>query len=62
MFVINRKKISIVALCLMLGIFVYTYQSAKLNRSTELKETTSIPTSNKVIVVDAGHGKPDERS
>ena len=61
MFVINRKKISIIAICLVLGIFAYSYQSAKINNSQELKETTSVPSSNKVVVVDAGHGKPDER-
>ena len=25
-------------------------------------ETVSLPSTNKVIVLDAGHGKPDERS
>ena len=46
----------------MLGIFTYSYQNTKLNNNQETKETTSIPASNKIIVVDAGHGKPDERS
>ncbi len=61
MIVINKKRISIVTFCLLLGIFAYSYQVTKINLNGEMKETTSIPVSGKVIVVDAGHGVPDER-
>ena len=62
MIVINKKRISIIAICLLLGIFAYSYQVTKIDLDEEIQETTSTPVSGKVIVVDAGHGVPDERS
>ena len=59
MIVIN-KKISIIVICLLLGIFAYSYEGTKIDLDEELQETTSTPVSGKVIVVDAGHGVPDE--
>lgn len=60
MIVINKKRISIIAICLLLGIFAYSYEGTKINLDQEIQETTSTPVSGKVIVVDAGHGVPDE--
>ena len=60
MIVINKKRISIIVICLLLGIFAYSYEGTKINLDQELQETTSTPVSGKVIVVDAGHGVPDE--
>ena len=62
MIVINKKRISIIVICLVLGIFAYSYQGTKIDFEQEVQETTSTPVSGKVIVVDAGHGVPDERS
>ena len=62
MYVINRKRVSFILICLLLGIFAYSYQGTKINLDEEIQETTSTPVSGKVIVVDAGHGVPDERS
>lgn len=62
MIVINKKRISIITICLLLGIFAYSYQGTKIDLDEEIQETTSTPVSGKVIVVDAGHGVPDERS
>lgn len=61
MIVINKKRISIIVTCLLLGIFAYSYEGTKINLDQEIQETTSTPVSGKVIVVDAGHGVPDER-
>ena len=61
MYVIKRKRISIIIICLMLGIFAYSYQGKKMEIEQTLQETSSTPVSGKVIVVDAGHGVPDER-
>ena len=58
---INKKRISIITICLLLGIFAYSYQGTKIDLDEEIQETTSTPVSGKVIVVDAGHGVPDER-
>lgn len=62
MIVVNKKRISIIAICLVLGIFAYSYQGTKIDLDEEVQQTTSTPVSGKVIVVDAGHGVPDERS
>lgn len=62
MYVINRKRISFILVCLLLGIFAYSYEYTKINLNEELQQTTATPVSGKVIVVDAGHGVPDERS
>lgn len=60
MYVINRKRISLILICLLLGIFAYSYEGTKINLDQELQQTSSTPVSGKVIVVDAGHGVPDE--
>lgn len=60
MIVINKKRISIIVICLLLGIFAYSYEGTKINLGQEIQETTSTPVSGKVIVLDAGHGVPDE--
>lgn len=60
MIVINKKRISIIVICLVLGIFAYSYEGTKINLDQEIQETTSTPVSGKVIVLDAGHGVPDE--
>lgn len=59
MIVINKKRISIIVICLVLGIFVYSYEGTKINLDQEIQETTATPVSGKVIVLDAGHGVPD---
>lgn len=62
MYVINRKRISLILICLLLGIFAYSYEGTKINLDEEIQQTSSTPVSGKVVVVDAGHGVPDERS
>lgn len=62
MYVINRKRISFILICLLLGIFAYSYQSSKMNLEQKTQETMSTPVSGKVIVIDAGHGVPEKRS
>ena len=62
MFVIKRKRICVILIALLLGIFAYAYEGTKINLDDETQSTTATPVSGKVIVVDAGHGVPDERS
>lgn len=62
MFVIKRKRICLILIALLLGIFAYAYEWTKINIDDETQSTTATPVSGKVIVVDAGHGVPDERS
>lgn len=71
MIVINKKRIQIVLACLLMGIFAFSFQIANnknelvknANSEPQLKtlQTTATPVSGKTIVVDAGHGVPDER-
>ena len=61
MYIINRKRISFILVCLMLGIFAYSYEETKINLDEEMQQVMATPVSGKVIVVDAGHGVPDER-
>ena len=42
---------------LLISLFVFVFQVAS---SKQTVQTVSLPVSNKVIVLDAGHGKPDE--
>lgn len=59
MIILNRKRILLITSILVISIFVFTIQTAQVN---ETVETVALPISNKVIVIDAGHGVPDERS
>jgi N-acetylmuramoyl-L-alanine amidase len=58
MFYLKRKMIYFVSTMLLLigGITIYT---AILSENKTI-ETVSLPVSNKTVVLDAGHGKPDE--
>lgn len=64
MIILNRKKILFV-----LGfitIFIFMYAITTLNTNNSLKDnnkaiaTVALPVDNKVIIIDAGHGVPDE--
>lgn len=62
MYVVKRKRICLILIALLLGIFAYSYENQKINIDEQTQSTTATPVSGKVIVVDAGHGVPDERS
>ena len=56
MIVLNKKRITIIMLSIFVSVFVFIF-------TTETKTTiptVSLPISGKTIVIDAGHGKPDE--
>jgi len=60
MYVIHRKRICLILICLLLGIFAYSYEGTKMQSMEKSEPTTSTPVSGKVIVIDAGHGIPDQ--
>jgi N-acetylmuramoyl-L-alanine amidase len=70
MVTINKKRIQIVASALLIGLFAFSFQIANNNRTEENNnanqestiQTTATPVSGKKVVIDAGHGIPDERS
>ncbi len=62
MIVIDKKRISFIIICLLLGLFAYSYQSTKTTLDYSMEEVSTTPVSGKTVVLDAGHGTPDERS
>ena len=62
MYVIKRKSICLALMLLLFGTFAFSYEKEKLGKKQEIQSTASTPTSSKVVVIDAGHGVPDERS
>ena len=67
MVIINKKRIQIIMACIFISLFAFSIQMSqtqnntqRTNSSNNLVETTSTPVSGKTIVIDAGHGVPDE--
>ena len=59
MLVLDKKRLSLTFLIVILGIFTFSYQDAKEDLEKTLI-TTATPVSGKVVILDAGHGTPDE--
>ena len=57
MIVMSRKRIMLLTTIVFLSIFCCTIITDK---KSDTIETVSLPVTNKTIVIDAGHGKPDE--
>ena len=64
MIILTRKKILYILGIIIMFIFAYavTGYNVANNSKKEIEtiQTVALPVDNKVIVVDAGHGKPDE--
>ena len=59
MIIIDKKKI----LMLLIGVFCFsTLLLTNMNKVENTVLTSTVPVSSRIIVLDAGHGKPDERS
>jgi len=56
-FFMNKKRILITAISIFITLTVVFMINKK---GQETVETVSLPVTDKVIVLDAGHGKPDE--
>ena len=56
MIVLNRKRINVILLSVFVSIFAFILVT---DRKASVP-TVSLPVSGKTIVIDAGHGKPDE--
>ena len=57
MFFLSKKRIIVIGIFLLAVIAIGISQ---IFFEPETVETVAIPVSNKVIVIDAGHGEPDE--
>lgn len=67
MVVINKKRIQIILSCVLISLLVFSIQvgntknnTINTNETNNLIETTSTPVSGKTVILDAGHGVPDE--
>lgn len=60
MVMIGRKRITWLGGMVLLAMLCFTLQSAKLEENAVAVPTVALPVTNRVIVLDAGHGKPDE--
>jgi N-acetylmuramoyl-L-alanine amidase len=59
MIILSKKRITLVLTCVLVGIFTFMLQATK-TEVVETVPTVTLPVSGKTIVVDAGHGVPDE--
>lgn len=61
MIIIIKKRIQIILGCIIIAVIACSFPIANQKQSDTI-ETTATPVSGKTIVIDAGHGVPDERS
>lgn len=54
MIIINKKRFIAIFSMILIAICAFTFQKADLNKTVQ---TVTLPVSNKVIVLDAGHRK-----
>ena len=62
MYVISKKRIQIILSAILVGVLAFGIQTSDKERKEQTVEITSTPVSNKTVIIDAGHGTPDERS
>ena len=60
MFVIKRTRIQIMLSAILVGTLAFGIQISNKEKQALTVETTSTPASDKTILIDAGHGSPDE--
>ena len=58
MFILSRKRISLILLTLCISVF--SIMMVKSKDDKKMKETVTLPVSGKTVILDAGHGTPDE--
>ena len=69
MIILSKKRIQIVVVGVIVSLLAFSIQIGNrnnnitnTNESINTAETTSTPVSGKTVILDAGHGVPDERS
>ena len=62
MIILSRKRIAFVILAIFVSICICLGTRGLLTEDKDTVRTVALPVSNKIIVIDAGHGKPDPRS
>ena len=62
MIILNKKRITLILSGIFLSVFVFILTTGNAEEQNKYISTVSLPASGKTIVIDAGHGVPDERS
>ena len=62
MFILNKKKLITMMCMIFISLYAFSFKIANHNfiNVEKTAQTVALPATNKVIVVDAGHGSPDE--
>lgn len=60
MIVLHKNRLILIGCLLCISLIAFSLKSAFTTPKTVA--TVNLPVSNKVVVLDAGHGVPDERS
>ena len=63
MLVITGKRIKIILSCIFIALFAFSFQVANPSKEENFGnavQVTTTPASGKTVVIDAGHGVPDE--
>ncbi len=62
MIIIRKKRLGLILSLILISVFSFSIAKERTNKTivNESVATVALPVSNKVIIVDAGHGVPDE--
>ena len=60
MIILNKKRITLILSGIFLSVFVFILTTGNAEEQNKYISTVSLPESGKTIVIDAGHGVPDE--
>ena len=60
MIVLNKKRIILVVTSVFVSLIIFMLSTGSNSNEKEYIETVSLPVSGKTIILDAGHGVPDE--
>ena len=60
MIILNKKRITLILSGIFLSVFVFILTTGNTEEQNTYISTVSLPASGKTIVIDAGHGVPDE--
>ena len=58
--ILNKKRITLILSGIFLSVFVFILTTGNAEEQNKYISTVSLPASGKTIVIDAGHGVPDE--
>lgn len=65
MLVLSKKRITLMLCLIFISLYAFSFRisnnAVSFGNSEKSVQTVATPVTNKVVIVDAGHGSPDER-